>query len=165
MPQATHKAGRRVGGSFQPQRDPQLRGRAGERGSRADDRSDWGIFDINLNAPEACLGWGKNYGFTPKQLPAGQDPFTSTLTYFGNYPRPNSRTEIGTLRGTIASIASDDPVVWAGIFHSQFGGAYHDQPLVYKISPSPEKPRIRMGEGFYNLDILSKSGLAFRCAL
>ena len=134
-------------------------------GSRAEDHSDWGIFDINLNAPEACLGWGKNFGFTPKQLPAGQDPFTSTINSVGSYADPGSGLGVSALRGTLASVASDDPVIWAGIITSQFGGAYHDQPMVYKISPSPDRPRIRMGEGFYHLDIKARSGLAFRCAL
>ncbi len=146
-------------------------GQPTEVGVRGEDTTDWGLFNMNLNAPEACLDWGKNYGFTPKLLPAGQNPFTTSVYYLSDYSLPllNNAPQTSMVVGSLATASLNDPIVWAGAWLSQFGGLYRDQPVDFRpesnLGSTSTRPETRMKAGFFFLEMNASSGLAFRCAL
>lgn len=145
-------------------------GQPQEVGSYADDKSDYGVFDVTMNVPEACLGWGGNYAIAPKLRPAGQDPFVSDLFYAGRPIMTNRGDTIMGIYGTIAGAGLDDPIVWAAVWATQFGGKQRLQPMGSGVNGRElatarqgQLPDLRMIQT-YVLDISAEMGLGFRCA-
>lgn len=147
-----------------------LPGQPHEPGSIGEDKSDLGIFDVTMNVPEACLGWANNYAIAPKLLPAGQDPFTSEVYFAGNL-LTDTGSAIGGIWGTVAGAGLDNPIVWAAVWKTQFGGKDHDQPTrpgaadfeLASLGPRFDAQKNKI-IGDYVLDIASKCNLGFRCA-
>ncbi len=137
-----------------------LPGQPHDIGSFGDDKSDWGVYDVTMNVPEACLSWGTNYLLAPKLSPAGQDPFItqvySVFSTMGTDPNTGVPRETISpdIRGTLAGIMVSDPRLWAGVWQSQFGGLYQDQPLT----------DARVSSGFFICRIDARCNAGFRCA-
>jgi len=135
-----------------------LPGQVQEVGSRAKDKSDHGVFDMNLNAPEACLAHSKNYAIAPKARPAGQDPFISPI-FFSAGSVPDGG--LAAARGTIASMVVDDPVYWSALWRTQWGGRVMDAPNIAGQGITPSG-RVVISGG-YLIDLTGRTNLAFRC--
>lgn len=143
-----------------------LPGQVQEVGHRAEDKSDHGILDVNLNAPEACLSHAKNYAIAPKAKPAGQDPFISPL-FFSAAAIPNGG--LAAVRGTIASTVVEDPVYWSALWRTQWGGRVMEAPNfaagqagVSSSGFNSLAGTVEVSGGFL-IDLTGKVNLAFRC--
>lgn len=147
----------------------------------AEDKSDYGIMDVVMNVPEACLGWGNNYAVAPKLFPAGQDPFVSELYYVAAGGDGKGITD--GIWGTVAGASLSNPIIWSAVWGTQFGGIYRDQPAssvgvakalsagttgvnpaVGTIAESRQRSFQQTMTGGYVIEVRAKCNLGFRCA-